>query len=138
RLAPGPPPGVAMRLDHGAHRAALGHAAADEPLDPVPDHEVEAARRSTLDGLPALHGVSGPRHQREICQVVAAIGHARRDRVVLALVREHRVLERLEDDRDLLLEELAVGRLVEQRRAERVHLARVIAAADAEAYPAAG
>jgi hypothetical protein len=51
---------------------------------------------------------------------------------VLALVAEAFVPERLEDDLDLLLEQLAVGLLVLHRRAEGLHLARVIAAADAE------
>src|SRR5258705_232020 len=60
------------------------------------------------------------------------------NRVVLPLVRDRGVPERLEDDLDLLLEQLAVGRLVEQRRAEGVDLPRVVAAPDAEAHPAAG
>ena len=70
--------------------------------------------------------------------VVAAVGHLGRQRVVLALVREALLVERLEDDVDLLLEQLAVGLLVEQRRAEGLHLARVVAAADAEGDAPAG
>ena len=57
---------------------------------------------------------------------------------MLALVREGPLVERLEDDLDLLLEELAVGVLVEHRRAERLDLAGVVAAPDAEDDPAAG
>ena len=76
-------------------------------------HEVQAARCRALDRLPALDGMNGPRHEREVLQVVAAVRDAGGDRVVLALVRERGVVERLEDDLDLLLEELAVGDLVE-------------------------
>src|SRR2546428_7953712 len=38
----GPAAGVAVALDDGTHGPALGHAAPDEPLDTVLDHEVEA------------------------------------------------------------------------------------------------
>ncbi len=51
---------------------------------------------------------------------------------MLALVCETLVVERLEDDLDLLLEQFAVGVLVEHRRTEGLHLARMVAAADAE------
>ena len=57
---------------------------------------------------------------------------------MLAVMRERLVVERLEDDVDLLFEELAVGRLIEQRRAEGFDLAGVIAPPDAEDDPAAG
>jgi hypothetical protein len=57
---------------------------------------------------------------------------------VLALVREGALVERLEDDLDLFLEQLAVGVLVEQRRPEGLHLAGVVAAPDAEDDPAIG
>ena len=57
---------------------------------------------------------------------------------MLALVREPVVVEGLEDDLDLLLEQLAVGGLVDQRRAERLDLAGVVAAADAEGDAPAG
>src|ERR1700756_2659960 len=49
----------------------------------------------------------------------------------LALVREGPLVERLEDDVDLLLEELAVGVLVEHRPPEGLDLARMVAAPDA-------
>jgi hypothetical protein len=51
---------------------------------------------------------------------------------VLALVREGFVVERLEEDLDLLLEQFAVGILVDDRRAEGLDFAGVIAAADTE------
>jgi len=70
-LAPGPAEGVAVALDDGTHGPALGHAAPDEPLDAVLDHEVEAARARALDGLPALHGMNGPRHEGEVLQIVS-------------------------------------------------------------------
>ena len=57
---------------------------------------------------------------------------------MLALVGEGPLVERLEDDVDLLLEELAVGVLVEHRRAERLDLAGVVAPPDAEDDAAAG
>jgi len=53
-------------------------------------------------------------------------------------VGERGVVERLEDDLDLLLEQLPVGGLIRERGAERVHLAGVIATPDPEAHPAAG
>ena len=53
-------------------------------------------------------------------------------------MREGALVERLEDDVDLLLEQLAVRGLVEQRRTEGLDLARVVAASDAEDDPAPG
>src|SRR5438093_6688406 len=137
-LAPGPAARVAVALDDGTHGPTLGHAAPDEPFDTVLDHEVEAARGGALDGLPALHGMNGPWHEGEVLQIVAAIRDAGGNGVALPLVGERGVVERLEDDLDLLLEELAVGGLVEQRGSERMHLAGVVTTPDPEAYPAAG
>src|SRR6516162_9245513 len=51
----------------------------------------------TFDGLPLRR-----RHQRDLLQCVAAIWHLRRDRVVLAPVREGLALEQLEQDLDAL------------------------------------
>ena len=51
---------------------------------------------------------------------------------MLALMRKTLAIERLENDLHLLLEQFPIGVLVEHRRAEGFHLARVIAAADAE------
>ncbi len=100
-------------------------------------HEVQPARLGADDGLPALHGqMHRARHQRQFAKLIAAIRNIRRQRVVLALVRKRLAVERLEDDLDLLLEELAVRLLVEDRRAERLDLARVVSAAEAEDHPA--
>ena len=120
----------------GLHRR---RAAADRALDAVLDHEVEPARDGANDRLPALdRPVTGRGTRVSSSSVVAAIGHLRRQRVVLALVRERLLVERLDDDVDLLLEQFAVGVLVEHRRAERLDLARVVAAADAEDHAAPG
>src|SRR5207244_8020486 len=86
--APGAAVRIAVGLDDATHRSALGHAAPDEPLDPVLGHEVQTARCRALDRLPALDGMDGPRHEREVLQIVAAIRNTGGDRVVLALVRE--------------------------------------------------
>src|SRR5262249_30801329 len=136
-LAPGPAIRVAIGLDDAAHGAALGHAASDEPLDAVPGHEIEATLGRALDRLPALDGMDRPGYQREVLQIVPAGGDPRRDGVVLALVGERGVVERLEDDVDLLLEELAIGRLVEERSAEGVDLAGMVPTPDAEPHAAA-
>src|SRR5205823_6774269 len=118
----------------------LGHrggAAADDALDAVADHEIQRARFGADDRLPALDGaMDRARYEGQLLQLVAAVRHAGRQRVVLAAVREPLVVERLEDDLDLLLEQLAVGLLIQDRRAERLDLARVIAATQAEDDPA--
>src|SRR5437879_65667 len=67
---------------------------------------------------------------------IRAICHLRRDRVELALVRDRLALERLENDVDTLLEQLAVGILVGQRRPEALELAGVIAARHPEDHAA--
>ena len=131
--------GVAPGQDDLVHRPALGRAAAHDALDAVRRHEVHRALGAALDGLPALHReAERARDQREVREVVAAVRHLGRQRVVLALVRERLLVEGLEDDLDLLLEELAVRGLVQERRAERLHLAGVVAAAHAERHAAAG
>ncbi len=57
---------------------------------------------------------------------------------MLAPVRERLLAKRLQDDLHLLLEELAVGLGVQHRVAERLDLAGVVAASDAEDDPALG
>ena len=57
---------------------------------------------------------------------------------MLALVRELLRVERLHEDVDLLLEQLAIRLGVEHRAAERLHLAAVIPAADAEDHAPPG
>src|SRR5262249_5424977 len=56
----------------------------------------------------------------------------------LALVREALALERLEQDLDTLLEHLAVGILVEERRAKGLDFAGVVTAPDAKDDPPTG
>ena len=109
----------------------------DHAFDPVPRHEVEAARAAAHDRLPDLDRLMhGPRHQRDLFQLIAAVRDLGRDRVVLALVRERFLAERFQDDLHLLLEELAVGLGVQHRVAEGLDLPRVVAASDAEDEPA--
>jgi hypothetical protein len=89
--------------------------------------------------LPALDGQRlRARHQRDLPKLVAPVGHRGRDGVVLALMREGALVERLEDQLHLLLEQLAVGVLVEHGRPERLHLAGVVATADTEHDPTVG
>ena len=138
-LASGAGARLAKGVDDLLVGPALRRAAADDALDAVLGHEVERPRARADHRLPALDGQRlRARHQRDLLELVAPIGHRGRDRVVLALVGEGALVERLEDDLDLLLEELAVGVLVEHRRPERLDLAGVVAAPDAEDDPAAG
>src|SRR5204863_5100973 len=128
---------LGMRLlpfqDDAVHRAAFGRTAADQPLDAVLRHEVERPFAAALDRLPALdRPAQWPRHEGQLLQLIAAIRHLRRQGVVLALMREAGLVERLEYDLDLLFEDLAVGVLVDERPAEGFDLAGVIAAADSE------
>src|SRR5262249_5432156 len=110
----------------------------DDALDPVLHHELESSRAAADDGLPDLdRQVHRPRPERELLALVPAIRDRRWDRVVLAAVREGRPAERLEDDLDLLLEQIAIGLAVEHRVAEALDLARVIPAADPEDQAAA-
>jgi len=99
--------------------------AADSTLDAVPHHEIEPARVGAYDRLPALDRVMDrARHQGQLFELVAAVGDARRQGVVLALMRERFLVEGLEDDLDLLLEQLAIGFLV-QHRGAKVSTSRV-------------
>src|SRR5437899_7606502 len=106
------PPDPGARLAEGANDLVAGparrRAAADDALDPVLGHEVERARAGAHHRLPALHRQRlRTRHQRDLPDLIAAVRHRGRNRVVLALVRERALVERLEDDLDLLLEQLA-------------------------------
>src|SRR5918994_2237635 len=131
------------RLAEGVDYLVAGptgrRAAADDALDAVLGHEVQRPRAGADDGLPALDG-SRLRawHQGDLPDLIAPIRHRGRDRVVLALVGEGALVEGLEDDLDLLLEQLAVGVLVEHRPSEAFDLARVIAPPDAEDDATAG
>ena len=133
-------PGVSrLEAEHvPLDRAAFGRAAADHAADAVFRHELEGALGAALDRLPAFDRQPlRRRHQGDLLERVAAIRHLGRDRVVLALVRERLALERLEQDLDALLEHLAVGILVDERRAEGLDLTGVVAAPDAEDDPPA-
>ena len=101
-------------------------------------HRLEAVARHQVDGLAARdrhpdvdRQVLGPRHHRDLLSAIAAIVDRRRTLVVLALVVEGVLVEALEQQLELLLEQLAIGLGVDERRAEGFHLAGVIAAADA-------
>src|SRR5213078_4759269 len=121
------------------YRAALGRTAADDAVDAVLGHEVEGAVGAALDRLPAFDRQAlRRRHQGDLLQRVTAIGHLRRDRVELALVRERLALESLEQDIDAFLEHLAIGVLVNKGSAEALDLAGVVAARHPEDDPPAG
>jgi hypothetical protein len=97
----------------GARPAAIHAAGA------VLRHEIEGALRAALDRLSAFDREPlRCRHQCDFLQRIAAIRHLGRDRIELALVLERLALECLEQDLDALLEYLAVGILVDERRAE--------------------
>ena len=90
-------------------------------------------------GLPALHReVLRARHQGELLELVAAVRELRGDGVVLPLVGEALVVERLEDDVDLLLEHLPIERLIHHDAAEGLDLPGVISAPDPEDHAAVG
>ena len=120
----------------------LGHrrgAAADDALDAMFDHEVEPARAGADDGLPALHRAAQRAwDEGDLAELVAPIRDRRREDVVLAVVGEGLLVEGLHEDLDLLLEELPVGLRIQHGAAERLDLARVVAAAHAEDHTAAG
>src|SRR6516165_342204 len=121
------------------HRSALGRATPYHALDAVLGHELECAHRAALDRVPALdRQVERPRDEGELFEGVAAIRHVGRQRVVLALMRKALIVEGIEDDIDLLLEERPIGLLVAERGAERLYLARVVAATHPKDDAAAG
>ena len=79
-----------------------------------------------------------PRHARDVAELIAAVLDGRRALVALAVVAERLLVEALEHEVDLLLEQLPVRRLVDDRRVERLHLARMVAASDAHDHAAVG
>ena len=138
-LVTGPDHCVPVAVDDAVHGAALGHASSNDALYAVLDHEVQRPLRAALDWLPALDGqLARAGHQGKLLQRVAAIGHFRRQGVVLALVRPGLFVERLEDDFHLLFKQLPVGVLVLQGRTEALDLAGVVAATHAEYDAPAG
>ena len=117
----------------------------EDPLAVQRHHALDAARGDVVerlaagDRLPDLdRAVDRPRHERDLAELVAAVRHGGRDVVVLAVVAEGLLVQRLPEDLHLLLEQLAVGGRVQERRAEGLDLARVVAAAHAHDDPAAG
>ena len=125
-------------VDHLVAGAPGGRAAADDALDAPASHEVDGPVAGGHHRLPPLDVVLGPGNQGDLLQVVAPVGHVGRNVVVLAVVSEAALVERLPHDLDLLLEELAVGVLVHDGRAEDLDLAGVVAASHAEAHAAVG
>src|SRR5437867_4484247 len=127
--------GVAVRL----------HDVVEDLLAVERHHGLEILRRHVVDRLaagdrhPDLDGqVLGARHARDLAQLVTAVLHGRRHVVLLAVMAERFFVEALQHQLDLLLEQLAVGRLVDDGRAERFDLARVIAAAHTHDHAAVG
>src|SRR5262249_8682064 len=123
-------------------KPALNHALGggrDDALDAMPGHEVEAPGASAHDRLPDLdRRVDRTWHQGDLLQAIASVGNVGRNRVVLALVREGFLPERLHDDLHLFLEQLAVRLGVQHGVAEALHFATVIAASDPEDDPPPG
>ena len=119
--------------DYPVHRPAFGRAAADQSSYPVLCHKIHGPRGAALDRLPAFdREPQRARYHGQFLERVAAIRDLRRQCVILAAMREQLLVESPEDDVDLFFEELAVGRLVEQRRAEGFDFPRVVTAPDAE------
>ncbi len=71
-------------------------------------------------------------------QLVAAVRHPGWHRVVRPVVGERALVERFEDQLDLLFVQRAIGVGIQHRRTEGLHLARVVAASEPEDDPAAG
>ena len=106
-------------------------------LDALFGDEIDGAAAG--DGLPDVdRAVERAGDQRYVAELVTAVGDIGRDLVVLAVVAEGLLVEGLHDDVDLLLEQLAVGVLVQQGRAEGLDLAGLVATADAEDQTPAG
>ena len=125
-------------VDHVVAGAAGGRAAADDALDAPASHEVDGPVAGRHHRLPPLDLVLGPGNQGDLFQVIAAVGHVGRNVVVLAVVGERALVERLPHHLNLLLEELTVGVLVHDGGAEDLNLAGVVAATHAEAHAAVG
>ena len=116
-----------------------------QPVGVLRDHPLDAVLRHVGDGpaagdrLPHLHRlVDGTRNQRHLGRLVAAELGGRGDGVVLAVMAERVLVERLHHDFHLLLEQLAVGVLVQQRSAHRLDLPRLVAPPHAEDHAPVG
>src|SRR5207245_2809331 len=131
RLGPRSGPGarLAERVHDFLGGSPLRRASADDAVDAVLGHEVQGARAGADYRLPALDGQClRAWHQRDLLELVAPVGHLGREGVVLAVMRKGALVERFENDLDLLLEQLPVGVLIWQRRAEGLDLPRAVAA----------
>src|SRR3984893_13527952 len=99
-------------------RSTAPASAEPPPITPLtPYFAMTSKARSEPLWIGCQHS-TGSRHQGDLLEGIAAIPHRRRDRPILALVRERLALECLEQDLEALLEHLAVGVLVEERRAK--------------------
>ena len=79
-----------------------------------------------------------PRNERYVNKIVEHVRHVGRHAVGRARVRELRLVPGPQHDLHLLLEQITVGGVVQQRAAQGLHLAGHVAAPDAEAQPSAG
>ena len=128
--------GVAVAGHDAVHDAALSDSAAQDSLDTVLGHEIQGSLCAALDGLPALHRQGlWAGHQRQLLEGVAAVGNLWRQGVVLPLVREGLIVERLEDDVHRFFEFFPVGVLVRDVGTKGLDLAGVVAATYAENHP---
>src|SRR6267143_1213971 len=117
-----------------------------EDLLPVErHHRLEVLRGHVVDRLaardrhPDLDGqMLGARHAGDVAERVAAVLDGGRHVVGLAVVAEPLLVEALQHEVHLLLEQLTVGRLVDDGGAEALHLARVVTATDAHDHAAVG
>ena len=139
RLLAGLGQGFSPGLDYFHGGAASGCPAANHALNAVFDHEVHGPLAGADQGLVAFHRqVLGSGNKGNFFQVIAPVGHVRRDVVVLAVVGEGAFVEGLEHDLNLFLEELPVGILVYNRRIEGLYFTAVIATAHTKYHAAVG
>ena len=108
-------------------------------------HRLEVLARHVVDRFAAGdrhpdldRHVLGTRDARDVAELIAPILDGRRTLVALAVVAERLLVEALQQEVDLLLEELAVRRLVDDRRPERLDFARVVSPPDAHDHAAVG
>src|SRR6266849_3764712 len=95
--------------DRLRRRATAGCPAADNALYAVARHEIQSTLAGADDRLPAVHRAAHrPRNQCYLLELIAPVGHARGNGVVLAAVGKGRFVEGLEDDFELLFEQLAI------------------------------
>ena len=134
-----PPQGIPVGVHNPVHRPAFRRTPADDALDAHLRHKLQRPPGAALNRLPALHRQRPrARHQRQLLQLVAPVGNLRRKVVMLAVMDERLLVERLENDLHLLLKKLPVGRLVQQRRTKGLHLPGMVAPPHAESDPPLG